>query len=130
MSDEDVVRERIRLLDGLTRFAFSLWRLPLNVRFDDVDLDVWPQEYIQCAGSQAQMTIEVRQSVDHGYEHLVLGHSSGSSGGEVAIQHGERTTRVRGSEVFTGNEVADIFVSYLRDDQVPSALSVRPIDRA
>lgn len=127
-SPEVVVRKRIGLLDGVNRYALSVWRLPEGIPFDRVDLTFWPQEYIQVAGSQMCMTVEVRQIEDGVPRQYVVGRSTPGQkepDSEVAVPWDAYEARVFANEVFDADEAADLFAMYLATDGVPEGYSLR-----
>ena len=122
------LREVVSRLDGVAFYALCLWAMPPGQRLADVDLRRWPQEYLQAAGSQERMTLEVRRLVDDEPFQYVLGHrvSDGAVAAPDEVIHWNgHTTAVRTHEVFTGAEAADVFSHYLATGWVPEAIGVR-----
>jgi len=128
---EDLVRKRLALLDGVERYALSLWRLPHGRSLDRVDLDVWPREYIQAAGSQTAMTVELREAVDGKPAHYVLGLEGTAlmhdESVDVEIPWNGAVSIVRKHEVLSGAEGAEAFAEYLRSGQVGDRYTRREI---
>jgi hypothetical protein len=129
---EDELMRRLSILDGTQRFSLTLWRLPDGVPLDRVDLDAYPQEYIQAAGSfDGKLTAEVREVVEGTASQYVLGRASSNaedaSGDEVVPWNGHET-RVRPHEVLDGSNVSDLFVSYYRTGEVPSSYTRRRLE--
>jgi hypothetical protein len=57
-AEEEIVNLLSRL-DGVDRYSMILWELPENIPFDRVDINDYPHEYVQCAGSfEARLTAE------------------------------------------------------------------------
>lgn len=109
-------------LNGEQRFSLVLFELPVGVAFDDVDLSSFPKEYLQCAGSQERMTVEVRVQEADGLRQYALGHGApaGDSEPDEVIRWSTFETPVHHTEIFTGEEAAEIFAEYLGTRQVPS----------
>ena len=125
---EEVLRKRLALLDGSTRYAFTLWRLPDGVRFDRVDLGRWPQEFLQVAGSRDRMTVEVRQVVAGQPKQYVVGHRQSGENiavDQVRIPWNGHSVQVRSSEVFDAAEAGEIFGAYYRTGSVPDEYVLR-----
>ena len=118
---EDALAHRLSLTDGQRRFATSLWALPEGVEFDDVDLDRYPQEYIQAAGAfDAQMVCEIRE----GGRLFVLGRADGDGASEpVVIPYAEHEQTVRSDQALTGDEVVACFLSYLHAGREPDGFT-------
>ncbi len=130
-SNADELRRRVHLLDGVTRYSLSLWKLPEGVAFDDVDLATWPQEYLQAAGRQDRFTVEERRIAQGDVHHFVVGHlkrSAESPVPEETIVWNGCETVVGAGEVFALDEVADLFVSYYLHGRLTAGHSLRRIE--
>jgi hypothetical protein len=131
-SAEDVVRHRLSLLDGVERYSLNLWRLPDGVSFDRVDLDDWPREYVQAAGSQAAMTVEVRELVDGQIVHDVIGLAEPAYADDedsvVEITWDGHVSLVRRREALTGFDGAEVFVEYLRTGRLSDRYTRRRLN--
>ncbi|TCC36933.1 hypothetical protein [Kribbella sindirgiensis] len=126
----EVIEQRLGLLDGVDRYSLSLWRLPVGVPFDRVDLAVWPQEYVQVAGSADRMTVEVRRPGDPGERQYVVGRAvpdNSGPAGEVVIRWNGCESRVYSYEVFSAAEAAEVFVRYYETGQVPDTFRLRAL---
>lgn len=125
---ETVIRQRLSLLDGNRRFSLGLWAIPGGVTFDDVDLAQWPKEYIQVAGAQERMTIEVRKLEADQPRQYIIGHHARTyeedRQSEIIHWNGCEAT-VLPSEVFNAAEAADIFMFYYATGSVPKSCTLR-----
>jgi len=131
VSPEEVIRKTLMLLDGTDRYSLSLWRLPLGVRFDKVNLKKWPQEYIQVAGTRERMTVEVRRVEEGVARHYVVGHTASGTDSEtteVVLPWNAHEVTVFASEVFDAIEASDIFVAYYATDWVSQDYTLRKLD--
>ena len=127
----EVLRKRVGLLDGTSRYSLSLWRLPEGVPFDRVDLVNWPQEYVQVAGSHERLTVEFRRSEVGVARQYVVGHVVGHerTSDEVVIPWNGYEARVLATEVFDASEAADVLLAYYLLGDVPSSsYTLRPLD--
>ncbi len=130
LSPQALIGQRLNLLDGVTRYSLSLWRLPEGVPFDRVDLKAWPQEYVQAAGSREAMTLEVRRLENSQPSQYVIGRGGGifsDSPVEVRIPWNGFETRVFSTEVFSATEAVEVFVSYFAHGEIPDILCLRPL---
>lgn len=128
LSATGLIEQRLTLLDGVTRFSLSLWRLPDGIPFDRVDLATWPVEYVQVAGSRERLILEA-QRLEQGIPvKYVVGRNtidaSASPAGVVVPWNGCET-RVLSSEVFTASEAAEVFAFYYNTGELPDFVSVR-----
>jgi hypothetical protein len=126
-----IVRKRLALLDGIDRYSLMLWKLPSDVFLDDVNLKMWPQEYIQAAGNRDLMTVEARRLEKGVPRHYVVGHrkqSDDDSGESVEIPWNQHTVTVQASETFTAAEAAELFFAYYQTGWVPAAYTLRGLD--
>lgn len=129
-SPEEVLRKRLALLDGTTRYSLSLWRLPDGLPLDRVDLTRWPQEYVQAAGSRERLAVEVRRLEEGGPRQLVAGRPGpvDAAAADVAIPWDGHVLRVLPSEVFGADEAADLFVAYYDTGTMPDGRALRRIE--
>lgn len=107
-------------LDGEERFSLVLFRLPAGAELDDVDLACFPEEFLQCAGSQERMTIEQRVLERAEPKQYVLGHDAPPAGAtepDTAVRWSTFEAIVYSTEVFTGAEATEIFLRYLDTGQ-------------
>jgi hypothetical protein len=128
-SAADELRHRVHLLDGASRFSLILWKLPQGVAFDDVDLRIWPQEYVQAAGGRDRFTVEERTLQDGVAVQVAVGREEHSAEGdptEVVVWNGCDTV-VHEHEVWTATEVADLFVAYYLHGRLPAGLTRRVV---
>ena len=122
-------RQRLGSLDGVRIYAFSVWRFPDGVPFDHVNRRK-VDEYIQVAGSQNGMTVEIRRIEDGGIpRQYTLGHRPVDAGATVAIDWDGHTVDVLLSEVFEFEEAAEIFLLYMDSvDAIVSKYAMRLLD--
>ncbi|MGZ6558519.1 MAG: hypothetical protein ACXVH3_02910 [Solirubrobacteraceae bacterium] len=131
-AEEEIVNLLSRL-DGVDRYSMILWELPENTPFDLVDINDYPHEYVQCAGSfEGRLTAEVREVRDGLARQYVIGRVSddpGDSGGadEVVPWNGYEA-RVRANEVLTGSDVQELFLFYYRTGELPGPYTGREIE--
>lgn len=128
---EVTIRKRLSLLDGERRFSLGLWALPNGVDLDQIDRRTWPQEYIQAAGSQERMTVEIRRIEAGKPKQYVIGHDGPNADDDRAdevIKWNGVETRVHRTEVFERDEVADLFISYRATGLVPETYALRPLE--
>jgi hypothetical protein len=126
---DEEIRRRVRLLDGVDRYSLSLWAVPPGMPFDRLDLRNWPKEYIQCAGSAERMTVEIRRLIDGVGHQYVLGHpvtASAEPPEETIAWDGVQTT-VRSNEIFNASEAADLFIHYFRTSDSPDSYGRREL---
>lgn len=129
-SIQEELSARLALLDGQSRFALLLWRLPDGVPFDLADLDSGPMEYIQCAGGVAgRFTCEVRRiSTDGSPRQKIIGRpprDETSTALTETIDWAENKTTVRQNEVLDLTEVCELFGSYLTSGDIPASYEAR-----
>lgn len=129
-SDAEVIRKRLMLLDGDHRFSLSLWRLPIGIPFDRVNLERWPEEYIQVAGSRRRMTVEVRRLDGEAFAQYVVGRRANADRGRPAmvVPWNGHEAHVHPHEMFDAAGAADLFISYHADGRVPGEFSMRRLD--
>lgn len=133
VSPSEVVGRRLGLLDGVVRYSLSLWRPPVGVPFDRVDLVDWPQQYVQAAGSADGMTVEVRRLGEPGRRQYVVGRAGLETSGppvEIVIPWNGCETGVYSSEVFSAAEAAEaaeVFAGYYDTGQVPGTCRLWPL---
>jgi hypothetical protein len=130
LSSREVIGQRLALLDGVVRYSLSLWRLPIDVPFDRVDLAAWPQQYVQAAGSADGMTVEVRLLGEPGRRQYVVGRAGRDASGppvEVVVPWNGCETGVYSSEVFSAAEAAEVFAWYYETGQIPDTFHLRPL---
>lgn len=124
-----IIRKRLSLLDGSLRFSLILWAMPRGMQLDDVDLDNWPSEYIQAAGSRERMTVEVRRIEANRPRQYVVGRDTHSDDERPEVIRWDGVeTLVQQSEVFTADQGADLFVSYYATGWIPPTYTLRLLD--
>ena len=131
-AEEEIVNLLSRL-DGVDRYSMILWELPENIPFDRVDINDYPHEYVQCAGSFAgRLTAEVREVRDGQARQYVIGRVSddpGDSGAaDEAVPWNGYEARVRANEVLTGSDVQELLLSYYRTGELPASYTRREIE--
>lgn len=129
VSTEDELRRLVHSLDGRERYSLILWALPAGTPFDLVNLDLWPQEYIQAAGSGDSMVTEIRKTVDGSPRQFAVGHiitdSDPQGSASVSVHWDDSATLACPNEIFEANEVADLFIAYYKYGSVPGRYSLR-----
>lgn len=127
---EDQIRFSLKRMNGTTLWAYSLWRAPEGA---DLLAEIpFSDEYLQCAGDAAAVTVEIRVLDEAGSAHQ---YTVGKPGGASSIQptetirwdDGRRSTKVHPHEVFTPQEAAELFVAYYRTNTLPSEYTLREI---
>mgnify|MGYP000938951293 CR=1 FL=1 len=123
-------------LDGRGYFSLGVWALPEGAR-DPWDVPEAEQSnfYMQAAGSNRGMTIEVRvPDPVSGYAHYVVAREpvrdpdawvplSWNNGGDEPF-----TTHVHPEEVFTGQQAVPVFRAYILTGQAPPPTLLRRIN--
>jgi hypothetical protein len=128
--EEDGIRRPLERLDGADRYSLILWRIPPGQHFDEVDKKLYPQEYIQCAGSYpGPMVCEVRELAPGGPVQSVVGRALPGIPGDawVTIPWDKFETRVLEREALAGDEVWACFREYFRTGRLPPGYSRRAI---
>jgi hypothetical protein len=129
-TEEDELRSLLGRLDGEKLFAVMLWSLPPGVSFELVDREAWPQSFVQAAGSDDRLTIEVRKAEDDMVQHFVIGRPGNVEGGhenEVITWNGCETV-VMPNQVLDGDDARAIFVGYYLTGSVPAPYALHPLD--
>ena len=129
-TEEDELRSLSGRLDGEKLFALMLCSLPPGVSFDLVDRDTWPQSFIQAAGSNDRMTIEVREAAGGMVQHYVIGRPSNADRGrhdEVITWNGCETV-VMPDRVLDSNDARAVFVAYYPAGSTRAPYTLRPMD--
>lgn len=127
----DQIRFSLNQMDGVSTWAWSLWRAPEGA--DLLDSIPFNDEYMQCAGTAEALTIEVRHVDPDGTAHQ---YTIGKPGGDVAGEptekihwdEGRHSTSVFPHEVFTADEAAVIFYTYFLTDRVSQPYELRELD--
>lgn len=129
------------VLDGNRCFSICVWTLPdgidhpKNVPKDSLANDY----YMQCAGSNTGMTIEVRvpdpdnHTAQYPYIHYVIARKPVANKERFVPLTWQRdgepfTIRIHPEEVFTGEEAGQIFTNYIIKGTIPSESVLRKID--
>jgi hypothetical protein len=127
-SQEAELRRLVHFLDGVKRCSLSLWAIPDGKEFDDVDVNTYPQEYVQAAGGGDRMTAEIREIRDGQPHQWVIGRLGEDDAGQEVIEWDDGiSTPVASNEVLGADEVADLFVNYYKTGTVPTSYSLREI---
>ncbi|MCO7204019.1 hypothetical protein NH287_11030 [Microbacterium sp. CnD16-F] len=130
---EEQIRFTLTQMDGTSFWALSLWRAPEGA---NLRASLPPAEnYIQCAGDAAGVTVEVRSVDTFGAAHqCTVGTPATGLPSEptetIRWDSGRHSTRVFTKEVFTLDEAADLFIAYYRDDRVPAESTLRELGGA
>ena len=125
---DDITRTLARL-DGKKLYSLLLWRLPSGKSLDETSPRKDADEYIQCAGSDDRITVEVRRRRGDRFEHFVVGRAEkhGDGGKKVTIHWDSAETVVAPNEVLTPSEAAELFLAYYRTGWVPSRYVLRAL---
>jgi hypothetical protein len=119
-------------IDGNVRYSLVLWAMPNGKRLGELDEDKDAREYIQCAGSAAAMTVELRTESHGEGQQFVVGRLPDPRIDEpqVRIPWDEFEAIVYEDEVFTAEEAVELFGSYLETGSVPAKYTLRPLSLA
>ena len=130
-TEDEVLRELTGLLDGAYRFSLLLGALPAGKPFDRIDLKAWPEEFIQCAGNSARLTVELREIVDGVARHWVLGraHMDTSDARSETVSWADFSTLVLPREIFDGEGAAALFSEYFHTGHISSGVTRRLLER-
>ena len=110
-------------MDGVKTFAYNLWHYPDGLDYEDVDREAESEEYLQCAGSAAALTVELRERSGDGYDHWVLATAPVTGERDHTITWDEDfSTQVHAEEVFTSSEAAPLFEEYYRTGSIPDSV--------
>jgi hypothetical protein len=127
-SPEEEVIELLGKLNGVQRYSMSVWTVPSDRRFDQLDLRSFPTEYIQCAGgASGRFTCEVREGGSESGKQYVIGRSGDLGGKELVPWNGCEST-VWTSEVLGLDEVVELFLEYFHSGETPSSYARRQLD--
>ena len=113
-----------KFLDGKYVFSIVVWALPEGVtHIDDVPRSSPARAtYIQCGGSTAAMTIEIRVTHDDdSYEQYAVAR-------EPVADPEPFTIQVHPEEVFTGEQAVPVFRAYIEEGALPPTKLLRRID--
>jgi hypothetical protein len=124
------ISRRLRILDGQVRYSLGLWAIPSGRLFDRIDLDKWPQEYIQVAAeSPERMIVEVRRLESGVPSQYAVGRGERGATGvdlpSVVVRWAGIHTTVEAREVFTAAEATDLFLHYYEHGDVPPGMALR-----
>lgn len=123
------MRRTLASFDGSDPWAITLAaRPPAGAPVDNSTL-----RYLQAAGSAEAMVVEICEpgGAEHGCVAVrsILGHQiEGPTPGDVDIQLPEDTQVIRGNEVFTADEAADMFETYYRTGNIGGSYVRRPVE--
>ncbi|MFV8142043.1 hypothetical protein ACNQR7_31140 [Mycolicibacterium senegalense] len=125
-----VMRRDLQSMDGADPWAVTLSIRPAGGAAQDETM----VRYLQTAGSAEMLTVEIRQaggtemgavSVRSVVGHL---HSGPSAPRDVEIVLPRSTEWITRHEVFTADEVADLFDRYYRTDTIGDGYTFRPVE--
>jgi len=130
----DQLRHDLGRMRGVDQFAYCVWAVPPRVR-------TWRglyrkqgsiTDYLQSAGSASAMTVELRATQDDGsVDHWVVGKPGGSPSGAPDARvrwRDDLEEVVRPHEVFTSEEAARVYFSYLMTLRPPEGCTLRRLD--
>ena len=132
--------------DGSSRFAHldgrrswsEVWAL-LPTSFDGdhrlpgIDLDEWPEEYIQTAGRRGRLTVEIRKFDAGSFRQFVVGRPPakgfdfGTDLPAELIEWGEFSVKVYPHEVWTSATATPVFRYWFSHGILPSHLVLREL---
>ncbi|HXR45602.1 MAG TPA: hypothetical protein VN759_12375 [Pseudolysinimonas sp.] len=128
------LRHLVGLLDGDERWSFGLWKVPEGMRFLALDLDRYPEEFLQAAGSADAMVIELRRREADGDLHqYAVGRGEDEPGESVVTWASNDPARphrltVPSAEVFGADEAAEVYWHYYQQvGTVPEFYRLRPV---
>ncbi|WP_371177041.1 NTP pyrophosphohydrolase [Buchananella felis] len=116
-----------RHFNGKRIFAMLVWAGPDDMEPDEVRKNSYHRDnYMQCAGSNAAMTVEVRVThPDRSFEHYVVAREpvrDPNAWTTITWDNGSPELcvwRLHQEEVFTGEQAAKVFRDYIEHDQLP-----------
>lgn len=123
------MRRTLESLNGSDPWAFTLSTRPrAGAPADNSTL-----RYLQAAGSAETMVVEICEpgGAEHGCVAVrsIVGHPvAGHVGEDVDIQLPEAYQVVKGNEVFTADEAADMFENYYRAGEIGDVYVRRPVE--
>lgn len=128
---DDKLRGAFGRMDGDRLFAFLLWEVPGDRRFDDGLRGVEPLSFIQCAGSADALAVEVREpDAEGGYVLSTLGRADEEAGPQdVEIRWRGSSTTVFRNERWSSDDAAGLFLQYWRGGgAVPDNVTKRALE--
>lgn len=123
------IGQLLERMDGVEIFAASLWALPAGKRLDEVDLQSWPNEYIQCAGAADRLTVEIRRLEAGNPQQLVIGRAIEATSKRETVNwdSGKYSVQVQENEILTWREATKLFADYYEKRSVAEDFEVREI---
>ena len=115
----------LRIRNGDTLWALTLWPLPEGMSYDDVCATVLgPTQYLQAAGRADALMVDIRKpgGAQWGCEWVryFVGHPHQTpSPLDVPIRLPRGTEMVSADEVFDAEEAADLFLAYQQTGDIP-----------
>lgn len=101
-------------MDGDRSFSYALWAMPGPKTFQDGGtFTLKSDEYIQCAGTADELTVEIRSRENDEYVQSVIGRDGDGDGGDpVTIRWQGHETTVGPQEVWDAEGAARLFIEY------------------
>ena len=133
IAPERPISRALARMNGGAAFAFSIWPVPTDIDWRDLDLTIWPREYIQSAGAADAMTVEIRRLEDGEPRQYAVGRGGPrASEPDQVIPFGVngRTVSVFADEVFDADEATRIYLHYYETQSIPAQYVLRLLDLA
>jgi hypothetical protein len=126
-SVEEALSRWLHDLDGVNEYSLILWKCPPNVDFADCNPEKDSKEYIQAAGKNSRLTVEIRKFVDGEYLQFTLGVNQGDDGDRPSemIRWDDFEVVVCTNEVLDADGALRLFLAYLETDDVPRTYTRR-----
>jgi hypothetical protein len=126
----DMLRSMLERLDGKLRFSLVLSKLSPNKTIEDKREMKRDKNYIQCAGSAKEMSIEIRIVKKGKAIQYAVGRSMRWRWGDpkVTIHWSNYVVKVYRDEVFKAKEATELFAYYLVHNKIPEKYVLRKLD--
>ena len=119
-------------MDGQRFWGYSLWAIPEGQIWGEIDLRIWPKEFLQSAGTAETMSIELRQIEAAGVAHqYAVGRPETEHVGEPSVPvtwADDHVLYAYPGEVYSAEEAAPVYLSYYDTGKVPDGYVLRELD--